>query len=72
VLLGGGGIPGGRIVGRTDPDGVEILEDPVTVPDLFATLLSAVGADPARREQDAQGGIGRLTNHGKAVKQLLD
>jgi uncharacterized protein (DUF1501 family) len=72
VLLGGGGIPGGRIVGKTDPDGVEILEDPVTVPDLFATLLAAVGADPARREEDAQGGIVRLTNHGKAVKQLVE
>lgn len=72
VVLAGGGIQGGRIIGKTDPDGREILEDPVTVPDLFATLLAATGADPARKQQDPEGGILRLTNHGRTVKRLFE
>lgn len=72
VAVAGGGIQGGRIVGKTDPDGREILEDPVTVPDLFATLLAAAGADPARKVQDPEGDILRLTNHGKVVKRLFE
>ncbi|HEV3027861.1 MAG TPA: DUF1501 domain-containing protein, partial [Planctomycetota bacterium] len=50
VALAGGGIAGGRVVGKTDPEGFEIVQDPVTVPDLFATILRAMGSDPGRKE----------------------
>ncbi len=72
VALAGGGIQGGRIVGSTGPLGLEIMKDPVTVPDLFATILTALGSDPDRKHRDAEGEVVRLTNHGRAVKALFE
>ena len=42
-LLAGGGIQGGRRYGKTCPDGVEIVEDKVSVPDFNATIAYALG-----------------------------
>jgi len=48
VALGGGGIAGGRVIGATDPEGEENAPaDPVTVDDLHATVLTALGIDPS-------------------------
>jgi uncharacterized protein (DUF1501 family) len=45
AVLAGAGIPGGVVVGRTDDDGYEIAEQPITVPDLMRTAVSALGLD---------------------------
>jgi hypothetical protein len=45
-VLGGAGIVGGSIVGQTSPDGMEVVDRPVTAPDLLSTLSWAVGVDP--------------------------
>ncbi len=46
VLLGGGGIAGGRVIGETDPEGEkEEASDKVTVDDLHATIHKALGID---------------------------
>jgi hypothetical protein len=45
-LLAGGGIVPGRIIGATDPEGISREpEQPVTVGDLSATVLAALGID---------------------------
>ncbi len=49
VVLGGGGVRGGRVVGRTGPDGMAVEERPVSVPDLLATVCLAVGVDPTKQ-----------------------
>ena len=49
VVLGGGGIKGGQSIGRTDAAGLEVVERPVSVPDLLATVCLAVGVDPAKQ-----------------------
>ena len=46
VLLAGGGLRTGQAVGVTDDLCEKIVEQPVSVPDLFATVLAAVGCDP--------------------------
>ncbi len=46
-VLGGGGIVGGSIVGKTSDDGMEVTDRPVTAPDLLATICSAVGIPPS-------------------------
>lgn len=45
-VLGGAGIAGGSIVGRTSADGMEVEDRPVTAEDLLSTLSWAVGVDP--------------------------
>ncbi len=48
VALAGGGIPGGRILGATDPDGKDKPTDPVEVADIHATVMTTLGIDPAK------------------------
>lgn len=45
-VLGGGGIQGGSIVGKTSDDGMEVTDMPVSAADLLATICQAVGVDP--------------------------
>lgn len=45
-VLGGAGIQGGSIIGKTSEDGMEVVDRPVAAADLLATLSKAVGVDP--------------------------
>ena len=42
-LLAGGGIRGGQVFGKTDPEGREVIEQQLTVPDFNATIAFAMG-----------------------------
>jgi hypothetical protein len=44
VVLGGCGIPEGHVIGRTSEDGMEVVENPVTVPGLFRAIRTALDA----------------------------
>ena len=46
ILLAGGGIPGGRVYGASDPQGAKPAKDPVTPPELSATFLHLLGISP--------------------------
>jgi hypothetical protein len=46
AVVGGGGIAGGQVIGSTTPDGSEVEDRPVAVPDLLATACLAMGLDP--------------------------
>jgi hypothetical protein len=71
VALAGGGIQGGRVVGATDRDGVEVKERPVTVPDLFATIYAAMGVDFKKKNVSPLGRPIALSDNGVPVKELL-
>lgn len=43
VWLGGGVVRGGQVIGATDAKGARVVERPVSVPDLFASMASALG-----------------------------
>jgi hypothetical protein len=49
VVLGGGGIRGGQVIGKTADDGSDVKERPVKVPDLMATICLALGLDPKKQ-----------------------
>jgi uncharacterized protein (DUF1501 family) len=49
VVLGGAGIRGGQVLGRTSPDGMSVEDRPVAIPDLLATICLAVGLDPQKQ-----------------------
>jgi uncharacterized protein (DUF1501 family) len=71
VVLAGGGIQGGRVVGETDADGVEIRKDPASVADLFATIVECFGVNPNKRYDLHDSGAVRVTDKGNPVKALL-
>jgi hypothetical protein len=54
AVLAGGGIKGGQVHGKTSKDGETVEANPVTVPDLMATVCKAVGIDPEK--QNISGG----------------
>jgi uncharacterized protein (DUF1501 family) len=47
-VMAGGGIRGGQVIGRTDRDGAEVLERPISVTDFLATVCSVLGIDYRR------------------------
>lgn len=48
VWLGGGGIRGGQMIGKTDAIGYTVTERPMRPQDLHATILHALGIDSQR------------------------
>ncbi|RMG13286.1 MAG: DUF1501 domain-containing protein, partial [Planctomycetota bacterium] len=58
LALAGGPIRGGRVVGATAPDGTRVVDRPVGVPDLMATVCHALGLDA------------ELTNYSKEGRPL--
>jgi len=72
MWMAGGGIKGGMTYGQTDELGFNIVENPVHVHDLQATILHTLGLDHERLTYDFQGRRFRLTDvHGHVVKELL-
>ena len=72
VVLGGGGIRGGAVVGKTSKDGLAVEERPVSVPDLLATLCQALGVDHERQNMSNVGRPIRIVDKaGRVVKEVL-
>jgi hypothetical protein len=72
IWLAGGGIRPGITYGRTDEYSYNVLEDPVEVHDLHATLLHLLGFDHERLIYRHQGRDFRLTDvSGKVLVPLL-
>jgi len=72
VWMAGGGIRPATSIGRTDDFGFNIVEDPVHVHDLQATILHCLGFDHERLTYHHAGRDFRLTDvHGHVVRQIL-
>jgi hypothetical protein len=72
IWMAGGGIKPGVTVGRTDDLGYNIVEDPIEVHDLHATILHLMGLDHERLTYRFQGREFRLTDvSGEIVHKLL-
>ena len=72
VWLAGGGIKPGLSLGVTDDFSYNVVENPVHVHDLQATILHCLGVDHTKLTYQFQGRHFRLTDvHGKVVKPLL-
>ena len=72
MWLAGGGVRSGHVVGRTDELGLKVVEDPVHVHDLQATILHLLGLDHLRLTYRHSGRDFRLTDiAGKVVPQIL-
>ncbi|MEM7235166.1 MAG: DUF1501 domain-containing protein [Planctomycetota bacterium] len=72
MWLAGGGVRGGQVLGATDDFGFHIVERPVHVHDLQATILHCLGLDHERLTYHHAGRDFRLTDvHGRVVRELL-
>lgn len=72
MWFAGGGIRPGITIGATDELGFNVVEDPVHVHDLQATILHLLGIDHEQLTFRYQGRDFRLTDvHGHVVKKLL-
>jgi len=72
MWIAGGGIKPGVALGKTDELGYNIIEDPVDVHDLHATMLHLMGIDHTKLTYRFQGRDFRLTDvEGNIVQKLI-
>ncbi len=72
IWMAGGGIKPGVVFGATDDFGFNVVENPVHIHDLQATILHCLGIDHTRLTYRFQGRQFRLTDvHGDVVKAIL-
>jgi hypothetical protein len=72
MWMAGGGVKRGFTLGRTDEYGYNVVEHPVHVHDLQATILHLLGLDHKRLTYAYQGRDFRLTDvHGRVVEEII-
>jgi len=70
VLLGGGGLRTGQCVGTSDELAMNIVDEPVSVPDLFATILATLQVNPNKNLIFDERPV-PITDGGKPVAKLF-
>lgn len=71
VALGGGGIQGGRVIGKTDARAEKPASDPHGPENLAATMYRLLGIDPEGEFHTAEGRPFKIVNNGKVIEELL-
>jgi hypothetical protein len=72
TVLAGGGVKGGRAVGKTSADGTTVEERPVTVSDLLATVCQALGINHEKQNNSNVGRPIRIADKGaKPIQEVL-
>ena len=71
VLLAGGGVKGGQVIGETAKDGMGVLKDPVTIPDLFSSICQSLEVNPAKENMSPIGRPLKIVDGGNAVAKLF-
>lgn len=71
LLAGGGGVKGGRVVGKTDARGEYIVERPVTPEELHATIYHVLGVDPSISFVNTAGRPVPILDGASPIRELL-
>jgi uncharacterized protein (DUF1501 family) len=71
AVLAGGGTRGGIVHGSTDAEGAKVVEKAVSPNDLFATIASLLGIDPAKSLMSPVGRPIAISENGAPVKELI-
>jgi len=71
VVMGGGGLKGGQAIGATDKDGVDIIDQPVGVMDLVATMAKGMGIDVATQYTTPRGRPIKVVDGGSPIPQFF-
>jgi uncharacterized protein (DUF1501 family) len=71
VVVGGGGIPGGKVVGTTSDDGTQVTSEPYSSEDLMATVCQTMGISLATEFTASNGRPMKIANGGKVIRELF-
>ncbi len=71
VVVGGGGIAGGRVVGATNEDGTRVTTEPYSSEDLMATVCQAMGISLQTNFTASNGRPMKIAGGGKVIADLL-
>jgi hypothetical protein len=72
IWLAGGGFKGGMAYGATDEMGMSVVENPLDIHDIHATILHQMGVDHERLTFRFGGRDVRLTDvHGRVIRDLV-
>lgn len=70
VVLAGGGLKTGRAIGVSDELGMNIVERPISVPDLHATIHCALGINPTAELYAGERPV-PITDGGQPIRELF-
>jgi hypothetical protein len=71
VVVGGGGLKSGQVIGATDTDGMDIVDRPVGVMDLIATLTKNMGINVETQYTTPRGRPIKVVDGGQPIKELI-
>jgi uncharacterized protein (DUF1501 family) len=71
VVLGGGGIPGGQVIGATNEDGTAVTTEPYSSEDLMATVCQTMGISLETVFTASNGRPMKIANGGKVIPELV-
>jgi uncharacterized protein (DUF1501 family) len=71
IVLSGGGIQGGQVYGKTDEDGREVTEDPVSEGDIFATIYKSLGINHRKKHYWGQRPVWLTPEGSKPLDKLF-
>jgi hypothetical protein len=71
LLLAGGGLPMGQVIGRSNANGSEPADNPITMRNLIGTILHTLfDVAELRLRPDAPGAVTRLITESEPIRQL--
>jgi hypothetical protein len=71
VAMAGGSIRGGVVHGSTDERGAKVVDKPVSVANVLATIAKAAGVDPDKSAVSPAGRPIGVTDQGQAIAEVL-
>jgi hypothetical protein len=71
VALGGGGIQGGRVIGKSDARAEKPADEPYGPEDLAATMYHLIGINPQDEFYTPEGRPVKIVNEGRVIESLL-
>jgi len=71
VVVGGGGIEGGKVVGATNEDGTQVTSEPYSSEDLMATVCRAMGISLDKNFKANNGRPMKIAGGGKVIDELF-
>ena len=70
IAVAGAGVPGGQVIGASDPMGAEPVDRPVSIEDLGATIYRKLGID-THKEYHSLGRPIRINEGGEPLRELF-